>query len=108
MKVISLNLAHAHYVAVDEKTYFLKRHPHSTQLLPTECPHRGGPLHMGDVTQDGQSVICPWHDNAYKLCNLEKKSLPTVRVRNVISTVVGENNRCVPLLKLSRHVELSQ
>lgn len=38
MKAISLNLTHANYVAVDEKTYFLKRHPHSTQLLPTSCP----------------------------------------------------------------------
>jgi hypothetical protein len=47
-------------------------------------------------------------EELYAHINLEKKSLPTVRVRNVISTVVGENNRCVPLLKLSRHVELSQ
>ena len=57
MKAISLNLSHTHYVAVDGKTYFLKRHAHSTQLLPTACPHRGGPLHMGEVTGDGQSVI---------------------------------------------------
>jgi nitrite reductase (NADH) small subunit len=103
MKAISLNLSHTHYVAVDGKTYFLKRHAHSTQLLPTACPHRGGPLHMGEVTSDGQSVICPWHDNAYKVCNLEKKSLPTVRVRNQISTVIGDTERCVPLLKLSRY-----
>lgn len=35
MKAISLNLSHTHYVAVEGKTYFLKRHAHSTQLLPT-------------------------------------------------------------------------
>jgi len=103
MKAISLNLSHTHYCGGEGKTYFLKRHAHSTQLLPTACPHRGGPLHMGEVTGDGQSVICPWHDNAYKVCNLEKKSLPTVRVRNQISTVIGDTERCVPLLKLSRY-----
>ncbi|WP_407313582.1 Rieske 2Fe-2S domain-containing protein [Pseudomonas sp. nanlin1] len=103
MKAISLNISQANYIAVAQKTYFLKRHQYSTQLLPTTCPHRGGPLHMGEVTADGQSVICPWHDKAYKVCNLEKKSLPTVRVRNQISTVIGATERCVPLLKISRY-----
>lgn len=103
MKSITLSLNDTQYVAVDEKTYFLNRRRDATQLLPTSCPHRGGPLHMGEVTQDGESVICPWHDNAYKVCNLEKKSLPTVRVKNMISTVVGATNRCVPLIKISRH-----
>lgn len=103
MKAISLNISHANYVAVEERTYFLKRHAYSTQLLPTKCPHRGGPLHMGEVTGDGQSVICPWHDNAYRVCNLEKSALPTVRVRNRISTVVGDTERCVPQLKISRY-----
>lgn len=103
MKAISLNIDHAHYVAVEERTYFLTRHAYSTQLLPTTCPHRGGPLHMGEMTSEGQNVICPWHDKTYKVCNLEKKSLPTVRVRNQISTVVGDTERCVALLKLSRY-----
>lgn len=103
MKTISLNMEQAHYVAVDEKTYFLKRQAYATQLLPTACPHRGGPLHMGELSDDQQSVICPWHDNAYKVCNLEKKSLPTVRVRDRLSTVVGDAVRCQPLLKLSRY-----
>ena len=107
MKAISLSINHANYVSVEEKTYFLKRHAYSTQLLPTACPHRGGPLHMGEVTGDGQSVICPWHDNPYKLCNLEKKSLPTVRVGNQISTVVGDSERFMPLLKISRYDGLS-
>ena len=103
MKAIRLNLTDANYVAVEDTTYFLKLHTYSTQLLPTTCPHRGGPLHMGETSGDGQSVICPWHDNAYKVCNLEKKSPPTVRVRNQFSTVVGDTQRCVPLLKLSRY-----
>lgn len=103
MKSITLSLNDTQYVAVDEKTYFLNRRHDATQLLPTTCPHRGGPLHMGEVTQDGESVICPWHENAYKVCNLEKRSLPTVRVKNMISTVVGATNRCVPLIKITRY-----
>jgi nitrite reductase/ring-hydroxylating ferredoxin subunit len=76
MKAITLNIANANYVAVDDKTYFLNRRHNATQLLPTTCPHRGGPLHMGEITLDGKTVVCPWHDNKYKICNLEKNRCP--------------------------------
>jgi nitrite reductase/ring-hydroxylating ferredoxin subunit len=103
MKLLTLNIDDAPYLAVNGSTYFLSRRAEATQLLPTLCPHRGGPLHLGELSGDGQSVICPWHDTAYKVCNLEKKALPTVRVKNMISVVVGKTHDCLPLIKLSRY-----
>ncbi|PQZ90817.1 MULTISPECIES: Rieske 2Fe-2S domain-containing protein [Pseudomonas] len=101
MKSIALNLNQASYVTVEQKTYFLKYLANSTQLLPTTCPHRGGPLYLGEIADDGQRLICPWHTNAYKVCDLEKKSLPSVRVRDQISIVIGDTECCTPSLKLT-------
>lgn len=103
MQSITLALTDFNYIAVGNKTYFLNQRSHATQLLPTACPHRGGPLHMGDSTGDGLAVICPWHENKYKTCNLEKKALPTVRVGNRLSTVIGETEHAQVLHKILRH-----
>ncbi|WP_455921353.1 Rieske 2Fe-2S domain-containing protein [Pseudomonas putida] len=105
MKSITLDADHTPYLAVGGKTYFLNRQPQSTYLLPTQCPHRGGPLHLGQASDNGQRVICPWHDNAYPLCNLEKKALPTVRVGKRLSTVIPAAEHCTPLLRILRHGE---
>lgn len=103
MKSITLKLTDFNFIAVGAKTYFLNRRARQTQLLPTSCPHRGGPLHMGDTTGDGQALICPWHENHYKTCNLEKRALPSVRVGELISTVISDLERFEPLHKMSRH-----
>lgn len=103
MKSVEMNVNHSRYVAVGAEIYFLVRLPYSTHLLPTTCPHRGGPLHMGEMADDGQLLICPWHTSAYKVCNLEKKAPPVVRVRDQISAIIGEADHCTPLLKYSRY-----
>ncbi|MGF6097315.1 Rieske 2Fe-2S domain-containing protein [Pseudomonas sp. 18175] len=103
MKSVELNLNQACYVVVEEKIYFLRQQACSTQMLPTTCPHRGGPLHLAEMAEDGQRLICPWHANAYSICNLEKTSLPIVRVRDQISAVIGDAEYCTTLFKPSRY-----
>jgi nitrite reductase (NADH) small subunit len=103
MKIIVFSIIGTDFVAVNDKSYFLNGDDYSTHLLPTTCPHRGGPLHLGEVNPDGNSITCPWHDNVYKVCNLESKSPPTVKIGSTINLIVGSADRCGLLRKPSRY-----
>jgi hypothetical protein len=60
----------------------------AAHLLPTRCPHRGGPLHLGTIDPKGEAVLCPWHDNPVRVRWLQKNALPLIRRRGGLWTAV--------------------
>ncbi|MDH0646518.1 Rieske 2Fe-2S domain-containing protein [Pseudomonas sp. GD03858] len=88
MKVFHSPDAAINRVQVGETLYFRNSGPKGAQFLPATCPHRGGPLHLGKASGDGQDIVCPWHDIPYKTCRLERKALVSVRVGNQLSFIV--------------------
>jgi len=36
-------------------------------VLSDRCSHLSGPLHEGDITDDGACVQCPWHGSTFRL-----------------------------------------
>jgi len=36
-------------------------------VLSDRCSHLSGPLHEGDVVQDGTCIRCPWHGSVFRL-----------------------------------------
>lgn len=48
----------------DGRDYFLLSHQGAFYLVHNHCPHRGGPLKFGYVS-DEDAVVCPMHGNAY-------------------------------------------
>ena len=57
-----------------------------------KCPHRGGPLHLGQLDQSAKYVVCPWHKSKTSLTWLLAGELPTVNTRDRISVVVGDGS----------------
>lgn len=107
MKVFASNLNEIDRIQIDEKLYFLKLRERQTLALPAECPHRGGPLQYGKQADNGNSIVCPWHENELKVCNLAKRSLCMVRVTDELKFVVPEQARVttwkeVPLIDYSQ------
>ena len=48
----------------------LFRHKNTVYAIGTQCPHRKGPLHLGDiedVEKHGLCVVCPWHRWTFRL-----------------------------------------
>lgn len=39
------------------------------RAFDVQCPHSGGPLHLGDIEDIGGvlSVVCPWHEFKFSL-----------------------------------------
>lgn len=63
---ISKKIPYFIFKYTDEKYY----------LIHSNCPHRGGPLHLGCLSNENQMTYlsCPWHKNKFKLEHLLKKA----------------------------------
>lgn len=58
-------------------------------VMPATCPHRGGPLHLAELTPDGKRLSCPWHSGKSSLARM-RRQVPAVRNGNVITAVLPE------------------
>lgn len=57
-------------------------------IVPSVCPHRGGPINLGAC--DDTSVVCPWHHTRMRLPATGGRRAPHVFVRNgPVVTIVG-------------------
>ena len=65
-------------VTVRERPVAVFRHGNRIAAVGAVCPHRGGPLDEGQVT-DG-AVLCPLHDWAFDLDTGHMRGRPNVRV----------------------------
>ena len=57
-------------VVVNGEEIALFRVDGSVYAMQTQCPHRKGPIHMGDIedmAKHGPCVVCPWHKWTFKL-----------------------------------------
>jgi len=43
------------------------------------CPHRGGPLALGEFDPRDRRWRCPWHGQKHTLASLQARSLPAIR-----------------------------
>ncbi|KAK7475251.1 hypothetical protein BaRGS_00033482 [Batillaria attramentaria] len=58
--VVTCNEVSIALFRVDDKVY----------AVQSQCPHAGGPLHMGDIEElpgEGPCVKCPWHNWRFQL-----------------------------------------
>jgi hypothetical protein len=59
-------------------------------LIRNRCPHRGGPLHLGEVDASGDSLICPWHGTKVRHAVLRRAALPLVSRAGSVTVVLDE------------------
>ena len=69
-------------VRVGEELYFRIERDTGASVIRSRCPHRGGPLHLGSVQDEGgvERLRCPWHGNQFLLSRLCARGVPTVQV----------------------------
>lgn len=98
MAVLTFDPSQGNCLEVDGgKSWFLaETGDGSAHLLPTLCPHRGGPLHLGTLDAQGEAVRCPWHDNPVKVRWLQKQALPLIRRRNGLWTAIVPDSAGTP------------
>ncbi|MEM9904531.1 MAG: Rieske (2Fe-2S) protein [Cyanobacteria bacterium P01_D01_bin.44] len=90
---VSLDTVNPFYVE-GTRLFFLEW-DHQTYLVKDYCPHRGGPLSLGDKMIDEGKIICPWHKNKICALGLKERALPMVRVRNRVQFSLEEQTNAV-------------
>lgn len=88
MPVVTFTMPRHHdLVVIGEARYFLVRTGgQDVFLVNGVCPHRGGPLHLGEVDGTG-AVVCPWHGRRVPLRSLIRRAIPLI-VRGRQATAV--------------------
>jgi nitrite reductase (NADH) small subunit len=56
-------------------------------MMAAQCAHRGGPLHLGDLDEDGRRLVCPWHGSRTSILRIIKTAVPAVRTGNTVTAV---------------------
>jgi len=52
-----------------ERTYIaLIRHNNTIHAIDDTCPHLGGSLGTGWLTEEG-TIVCPWHGWEFRICD---------------------------------------
>ncbi|MFI1195986.1 DUF2231 domain-containing protein [Micromonospora sp. NPDC020750] len=75
---------------VDDVSVILYRHGDEVTVMLEHCPHQGGPLGEGEVTEiDGHAcVVCPWHGSAFRLNGGEVMHGPSGNDQQILPTRV--------------------
>ncbi|MBD8512882.1 Rieske 2Fe-2S domain-containing protein [Photobacterium sp. CAU 1568] len=94
MTVISLDSKKNNRLAVNDQKFFIKRVEHDGKVwvLPSECPHRGGPLHLGKQCEKTGAIVCPWHDNRISMHCIKRSSLPAISNKDLVHVVLPNDN----------------
>jgi nitrite reductase (NADH) small subunit len=101
MPVLSFDTEAASVVSAGDRRWFLLDQDGGPLMVDGTCPHRGGPLHLGDVLADGSAVRCPWHDRCTGTRALRRKALPlVVRGRTATAVLPADADRPVPRRRL--------
>lgn len=66
--------------------YVLARTDAAPFVLAASCPHRGGPLPLGQLDGHGR-LICPWHENRYSCSQSRESTIPLVRRANRVTAI---------------------
>lgn len=74
-------------VVVAGRAYVFARSPRGPFVLPANCPHRGGPLHLADFGADGSRLVCPWHGRLTSVTRWLRDGIPAVRRGHVVTAV---------------------
>ncbi|WP_411185089.1 Rieske 2Fe-2S domain-containing protein [Photobacterium rosenbergii] len=97
MSVISFKLDEANRISSDTGGYFVKytKQDNKYWVLPSECPHRSGPLHLGKQCRQTGAIVCPWHENRISMRCLKRNSMPVVVNRDTINIVFSDDSHKV-------------
>lgn len=88
MRVVHLD-GDENFIEIGEQRFLLLRaEGKGCHTISAKCPHRGGPLHLGQIEDGGHFLKCPWHKSRISIPHLLRSGLPTISTRGRVSIIV--------------------
>jgi nitrite reductase/ring-hydroxylating ferredoxin subunit len=56
-----------HRIMLDTVPLLVVRQGEAIDVLSDRCSHLAGPLHEGELSEDGSCITCPWHGSVFRL-----------------------------------------
>lgn len=103
MLVIRFDPNLANFLIHGDKRYLLIFFDFRPFLIKNNCPHRGGPLHLGNFDCQKNAFICPWHESAISISRLQKYAMPLVWRKDIAVAVLPQSNSKSVVIK-HRHI----
>jgi nitrite reductase/ring-hydroxylating ferredoxin subunit/uncharacterized membrane protein len=76
----------------DDVPLLVVRHDERIDVLYDRCSHLSGPLHEGELSDDGRCIVCPWHGSEFDLATGAVRRGPATSPAPVFDVKV-ENGR---------------
>jgi len=86
--ILTFSIDDYNVLSLGEEEFFVQTVQGQLHVLPSRCPHRGGPLRLGKV--EGGTVVCPWHGTKVPLSRCGRNALPAVFRRHSKLLLVAE------------------
>jgi nitrite reductase/ring-hydroxylating ferredoxin subunit len=87
----------------DQRVFVLPRADQSPLVLNGICPHRGGPLALGEFDCRSKTLRCPWHGQQYGMARLNSFALPALRAGNSWMVVLEARESDAVEIRFSRN-----
>ncbi|MEH2263306.1 Rieske (2Fe-2S) protein [Nostoc sp.] len=103
MSVIKFDPHQSNFMIHGDRRFFLISLDNSTFLVRDNCPHRGGPLHLGYFNCQNNAIVCPWHNSAVSVHRLQQLAMPLVW-RNDVAIAVIPGAESTPIAFKHRYI----
>ncbi|WP_445633328.1 Rieske domain-containing protein [Nostoc sp. DSM 114161] len=103
MPVIKFDPQQSNFLIHGDRRFFLISLDNRTFLVTDNCPHRGGPLHLGYFNCQKSAIVCPWHNSAVSVQRLQQHAMPLVWRHNLAIAVIPKAES-TPIVFKHRHI----
>ncbi|MBW4503325.1 MAG: Rieske 2Fe-2S domain-containing protein [Scytonema hyalinum WJT4-NPBG1] len=90
MPVVKFDPHLSNFLIHDDRRFFLISLDNGIFLVTDNCPHRGGPLHLGYFDCQKSTIICPWHELVVSMNHLQQHAMPLVWRNDIAVAVLPE------------------
>jgi hypothetical protein len=91
VRVVHFDPRQVNFLTVgNQRLFLLCPEGRATFLVNGVCPHRGGPLHLGELDVCAGEIQCPWHGGRVPVRELLDEALPLVLHPEAATAILAE------------------